>query len=58
LRCRFIGAAQHVAEFAWDVRPDIDTVRQRPEALALGAATDTLSGHEVLGPEAWTDHGP
>jgi replicative DNA helicase len=40
---RFIGAAQHVAELAWDVRQDIDTVRQRSEALVLGAATDTLT---------------
>jgi replicative DNA helicase len=56
LRRRFIGAAQHVAELAWDVRQDIDTVRQRSEALVLGAATDTLSGQEVLAPDAWTDH--
>src|SRR5262245_6716605 len=40
----------------WDVRQDIDTVRQRSEALVLGAATDTLSGQEVLAPDAWTDH--
>jgi replicative DNA helicase len=56
LRRRFIGAAQHVAELAWDVRQDIETMRQRSEALVLGAATDTLSCREVLGPEAWTDH--
>jgi replicative DNA helicase len=56
LRRRFIGAAQHVAELAWDVRQDIETVRQRSEALVLGAATDTLSGQEVLAPDAWTDH--
>jgi replicative DNA helicase len=56
LRRRFIGAAQHVAELAWDVRQDIETVRQRSEALVLGAATDTLSGQEVLAPDTWTDH--
>jgi replicative DNA helicase len=56
LRRRFIDAAQQVAELAWDVRQDVDTVRQRSEALVLGAATDTLSGQEVLAPEAWTDH--
>jgi replicative DNA helicase len=56
LRRRFIGAAQHVAELAWDARQDIETVRQRSEALVLGAATDTLSGQEVLAPDTWTDH--
>jgi replicative DNA helicase len=56
LRRRFIGAAQRVAEIAWDVRQDIDTVRQRSEALVLGAATDTLTGQEILAPDAWTDH--
>jgi hypothetical protein len=35
---------QPLAEVAWDVRQDIETVRQRSEALVLGAATDTLSG--------------
>jgi replicative DNA helicase len=56
LRRRFIDAAQRVAELAWDVRQEIETVRQRSEALVLGAATDTLSGQEVLAPETWTDH--
>jgi replicative DNA helicase len=55
LRRRFIDAAQQVAELAWDVRQEVETVRQRSEALVLGAATDTLSGQEVLAPEAWTD---
>ncbi len=31
LRRRYIGAAQHVAELAWDVRREVDTVRQRSE---------------------------
>ncbi len=31
LRRRVIGAAQHVAELAWDVRQDVETVRQRSE---------------------------
>jgi replicative DNA helicase len=55
LRRRFIDAGQQVAELAWDVRQDIETVRRRSQALVLGAATDTLSGQEVLAPEAWTD---
>jgi len=56
LRRRVIGAAQHVAEIAWDVRQDVETVRQRPEALILGAATDTLTGQVVLSPPEWTGH--
>ncbi len=56
LRRRYIGAAQHVAELAWDVRREVDTVRQRSEALILGAATDTLSGQVVLSPPEWTGH--
>jgi len=34
----------------------VDTVRQRSEALILGAATDTLSGQVVLSPPEWTGH--
>ncbi len=56
LRRRYIGAAQHVAELAWDVRRDVETVRQRSEALILGATTDTLSGQVVLSPPEWTGH--
>jgi len=56
LRRRVIGAAQHVAELAWDVRQDVETVRQRSEALILGAATDTLTGQVVLAPAEWTGH--
>ena len=56
LRRRFIDAAQHVAELAWDVHQDVDAVRQRAEALVLGAASDTLTGHEVLSPDCWTDN--
>jgi len=56
LRRRVIGAAQHVAEIAWDVRQDVETVRQRSEALILGAATDTLTGQVVLSPPEWTGH--
>jgi replicative DNA helicase len=55
LRRRFIGAAQQVAELAWDLRRDVETVRQRSEALILGAATDTLVGQVVLAPAEWTD---
>jgi replicative DNA helicase len=54
LRRRFIGAAQRVAELAWDLRRDVETVRQRSEALILGAATDTLAGQVVLPPGEWT----
>jgi replicative DNA helicase len=56
LRRRFISAAQLVAELAWNVRHDVETVRQRSEALILGAATDTLSGQVVLAPTEWTGH--
>ncbi len=56
LRRRVIGAAQHVAELAWDVRQDVETVRQRSEALILGAATHTLTGQVVLAPSEWTGH--
>jgi len=56
LRRRVIGAVHSVAELAWDVRQDAETVRQRSEALILGAATDTLIGQVVLSPPEWTGH--
>ena len=56
VRRRYIGAAQQVAELAWSQRHDLDTVRQRAEALVLGASSDTLSRRAVLPPSEWTDH--
>jgi hypothetical protein len=38
-----IEAGQQVAELAWNRRKDLDTVKQRAEALVLGASSDTLS---------------
>src|ERR687885_518737 len=43
VRRRYIGAAQQVAELAWDRRRGLGTVKQRAEALGLGASSDTLS---------------
>jgi replicative DNA helicase len=56
VRRRYIGAAQQVAELAWDRRRDLETVKQRAEALVLGASSDTLSRRAVLPPSQWTDH--
>src|SRR5205823_2734641 len=56
VRRRYIGAAQQVAELAWDRRRDLETVKQRSEALVLGASSDTLSRRAVLPPSQWTDH--
>ena len=41
VRRRYIEAAQQVAELAWNRRRDLDTVKQRAEALVLGASSDT-----------------
>jgi len=56
VRRRYISAAQQVAELAWDQRKDLDAVKQRAEALVLGASSDTLSRRAVLRPSEWTDH--
>ena len=56
VRRRYIGAAQQVAELAWNRRKDLDTVKQRAEALVLGASSDTLSRRAVLPPSEWTEH--
>ena len=53
-RRRYIGAAQQVAELAWDVRRDLETVRQRSEALVLGAASDMVGRKAAFRPEEWT----
>src|SRR5919201_775200 len=42
VRRRYIEAAQQVAELAWTRRRDLETVKQRAEALVLGASSDTL----------------
>jgi replicative DNA helicase len=56
VRRRYIEAAQQVAELAWNRRRDLDTVKQRAEALVLGASSDTLSRRAVLPPSEWTEH--
>ena len=56
VRRRYIGASQQVAELAWDRRKELETVKQRAEALILGASSDTLSRRAVLPPEEWTEH--
>jgi replicative DNA helicase len=56
VRRRYIAAAQQVAELAWNRRKDLDTVKQRSEALVLGASSDTLSRRAVVPPEEWTEH--
>ena len=52
-RRRYISAAQKVAELAWDVRRDLETVKQRAEALVLGAASDTLGRKLLFRPAEW-----
>ena len=56
VRRRYIGAGQQVAELAWDQRRELEVVKQRAEALILGASSDTLSRRAVLPPEQWTEH--
>src|ERR1700730_6846248 len=56
VRRRYISAAQQVAELAWNRRRDLDTVKQRDEALVLGAASDSLSRRAVGPPSEWTEH--
>ena len=53
-RRRYISAAQRVAELAWDVGRELETVRQRAEALILGAASDTVGRKVAFRPEEWT----
>jgi replicative DNA helicase len=45
-----------VAELAWDVRRDLQTVRRRSEALILGASSDTLGRKAAFRPEEWTSN--
>jgi replicative DNA helicase len=52
-RRRYISAAQKVAELAWDVRRDLETVKERAEALVLGAASDTLGRKLLFRPAEW-----
>jgi len=56
VRRRYINAGQQVAELAWNRRKDLDTVKQRAEALVLGASSDTLSRRAVVPPSEWTEH--
>ena len=54
-RRRYISAAQTVAELAWNPRHDLGTVKDRAEALVLGAGTETLRRQALLSPAEWTD---
>src|SRR6266536_2705421 len=56
VRRRYIATGQQVAELAWNRRKDLDTVKQRAEALVLGASSDTLSRRAVVPPSEWTEH--
>jgi hypothetical protein len=56
VRRRSISAGQQVAELAWNRRKDLDTGKQRAQALVLGASSDTLSRRAVLPPSEWTEH--
>jgi len=56
VRRRYISAAQQVAELAWNQRKDLDTVKQRAEALVLGASSDSPSRRAVVPPSEWTEH--
>jgi len=56
VRRRYVSAAQHIAELAWDPRHDLEVVKQRAEALVLGASTDTLGRRAMLAPAQWTSH--
>ena len=56
VRRRYISAGQQVAELAWDARKELETVKQRAEALILGASSDTLSRRAVVPPQEWTEH--
>jgi len=53
-RRRYISAAQRVAELAWNPRHDLGTVKDRAEALVLGAASDTLGRKLLFRPSDWT----
>jgi replicative DNA helicase len=53
LRRRYIDAAQAVAELAWDRRQELEHVKQRAEALVLGAGNDTLGRKLLFGPGEW-----
>src|SRR5260370_37209020 len=56
VRRRYITAGEQVAEWAWNRRKALDTVKQRAEALVLGASSDTLSRRAVVPPSEWTEH--
>lgn len=53
-RRRYISAGHQVQELAWDQRHDLETVKQRAEALVLGAGCDTLGRKALLSSEEWT----
>jgi replicative DNA helicase len=40
----------------WSTCRSLDTVKQRAEALVLGASSDTISRRAVLPPSEWTEH--
>ena len=49
----YISAAQAQAELAWNTRLDLETVKQRSEALVLGVAADTLGRKLLFSPSEW-----
>jgi len=56
VRRRYIAAGQQVAELAWNRRKDLDTVKQRAEALVLGASKRHVETAGVVPPSEWTEH--
>jgi len=49
----YISAAQTQAQLAWNVRLDLETVKQRSEALVLGVSADTLGRKLLFSPSEW-----
>src|ERR1700674_4359295 len=49
----YISAAQAQAELSWNTRLDLETVKQRSEALVLGVAADQLGRKLLFSPSEW-----
>jgi replicative DNA helicase len=53
VRRRYISAGQQVAVLAWNQRKELETVKQRAEALILGAGADALGRKMLFSPAEW-----
>jgi len=49
----YISAAEAQAALAWNVRLDLETVKQRSEALVLAVSADTLGRKLLFSPSEW-----